>query len=176
MCRSLASVFRYSNDMENPLAETSEELIHLRNYLRIMNLRFNNEIEFKINVDLACLVALIPRLSLQPIVENAIVHGLRDKRGEKIIEFISCLEQQDIIFTIKDNGIGMDAKTITQQFLSGREDVLSRGSSIGLANIDSRIKLLFGNKYGVILESTLGRGSSVSIRVPFQTEKKHEYS
>lgn len=167
MCRSLANVFRYSSDMSEPLAEVGEELVHLRNYLHVMNVRVNNEIEFDIEVDPSLLSEKIPRLSLQPLVENALLHGLRNKRGAKRLELRGRPAGSDFVLTVSDNGVGMNAEAVSRRLREGRGEVLNRSSSIGLANIDSRIKLLFGERYGVTVESVAGEGSAVSLRVPF---------
>ncbi len=171
MCRSLAKVFRYSSDMAQPTATIADELSHLRNYLHVMNLRTNNEVNFDIDVDPSLLGCEIPRLSLQPIVENAILHGLKNKRGEKRLSLSVQGGGQGIQIAITDNGIGMDADAVERRLREGGLEVLNRGSSIGLANIDERIKLLFGANYGVSLRSVRGEGSTVSIIIPRRSEE-----
>lgn len=166
LCRALSQIFRYSLSMKDALATIEEELIHLRNYLYIINIRTQNSIKINIDVDSSLLKECIPKLSIQPLVENSISHGFKNKHGDKKI-FIKVDSLDNLlIICVTDNGLGMDAALINAHLASSEKDVLEKNSSIGLDNINARIKLLFGSEYGVTVESTLGEGSSTLLSLP----------
>lgn len=166
LCIALSNIFRYSIDMIDPLSTVQNEIKHIKNYMYVMNTRMQNSIELNIEIDDEFLQDRIPRISIQPLVENSIQHGLKNKRGDKKIS-ISCIrDDEKLILTVSDNGTGMDAEKINSILQNPEEDVLEKGSSIGLSNIDTRVKILFGNEYGVRVESEDNAGSSVSICIP----------
>jgi len=167
LSKALSNLFRYSLDMEEPLSTIEDEIKHLKNYIYIMNVRENNSIHFEINIDSNLLKESIPKLSLQPLVENSIQHGLRNKRGEKKIWITGKLnEDGDIVISVHDNGVGMDAEQINSQLENPRFDALEVKKSIGLSNINARVKILFGNNYGVKIYSKSGEGSVVTLLIP----------
>ena len=144
LCQAMANIFRYSIDMQDPLSTVASEIVHLKNYLYVMNVRTRNEIELEIDIDQDLLGERVPRLSLQPLVENAISHGLVEKRGSKKIAIDGIARDGDLVLSICDNGVGMDAEAINRQLREENADTFGRSTSIGLANINARIKLLFG--------------------------------
>lgn len=169
LCRAMSNVFRYSIDMKEAVASIGDEIVHLKNYMFIMNVRTQNSIEFEILIDRALLAEKVPRLTLQPLVENALNHGLKNKRGQKKIVLEAASSGNDILLSVSDNGIGMDAEEINRQLTSDPETVLEKSASIGLANINARIALLFGESYGIAVKSTKGEGSRVTLRIPRKT-------
>jgi sensor histidine kinase YesM len=158
LCRALSNIFRYSIDMKEDLATIGDEILNVKNYMHVMNARTRNGIRLDIRVDPGLLGERVPRLSLQPLVENALIHGLKDKRGEKSIVIGSDARDGRVELFVADNGVGMDT--------SESGDRLARDSSIGLRNIDARLKLLFGDEYGVRIESEPGEGCRVSLILP----------
>ncbi len=162
----MANIFRYSIDMQDPLSTIGNEIVHLKNYMYVVNVRTQNGIELEIDIDQDLLGEKIPRLSLQPLVENAISHGLMEKRGSKRIAIDGAAQNGDLILSIFDNGVGMDAETINRQLREENAEAFGRSKSIGLANINARIKLLFGEAYGVSVQSQPHEGSTVTLRVP----------
>jgi len=170
LCKALSNLFRYSLDMEEPLSTIEDEIKHLKNYIYIMNVRENNSINFEISMDNNLLKENIPKLSIQPLVENSIQHGLRNKRGEKKIWITGELNNDnDIAISVYDNGIGMDADQINSYLENPRFDALEIKSSIGLSNINARVKILFGDNYGVKIYSRSGEGSMVVLLIPHKT-------
>ncbi|MDA3955634.1 sensor histidine kinase [Oceanispirochaeta sp.] len=166
LCNALSNVFRYSIDMKDPLSTIDKEILHIKNYMYIMNTRTKNSIELEIQLMQDLMNIKIPRLTLQPIVENSVNHGLKNKRGIKKIYIKAVWENDDVILTITDNGVGMDTERIQGQLSVDPERTLGLKSSIGLSNIHSRIYMLFGPSYGVSLSSKFGEGSTVSLRIP----------
>jgi sensor histidine kinase YesM len=170
LCRALSNVFRYSIDSADSLSTIRDEIVNVKNYMHVMNARMNGAIILDMRVDPTMLDERVPRLCLQPLVENAIVHGLKDKRGERRLSISGELEGELIILSVQDNGVGMDETTIEAALSGGPRAALSGSSSIGLRNIDSRIKLLFGAQFGVSVKSVPGSGCLVSLSMPRRTD------
>jgi len=166
LCKALSNIFRYSLDMKNPLATVEDEIKHLKNYMYVMNIRENSAINYQIDIDNRLLKMSIPRISIQPLVENSLQHGLRNKHGEKRIWIRGVLEDNNIVISVIDNGIGMNAELINSSLENPNSDVLEKESSIGLNNINTRVKLLFGSNYGIRVYSENGKGSKVSLYIP----------
>lgn len=166
MSQSLALIFRYSLNMKNPFSTVEHEIAHLKNYTYVMDMRMHDNIQYTFDVDETTLKSKLPRLSLQPIVENAINHGLRNKRGKKKIGIQIKRKQMDLVICIEDNGIGMDTSAINESLSKNELDFVEKGNSIGLHNINARLKMLYGNTYGMYLESTLGEGTKVFMILP----------
>jgi sensor histidine kinase YesM len=172
LCKALSNLFRYSLDMQEPLSTVENEIRHIKNYLYIVNVRENNAIDIEFDIDNRILKGLVPRISIQPLVENSIQHGLRNKRGDKRLWIKGVLEKDNIVLSVRDNGTGMDAGLINSQMENGKADALGKKSSIGLSNINSRVKILFGNEYGIRVFCREGEGSTVSLYVPYREEEK----
>lgn len=166
MSQSLALIFRYSLNMKDPFSTVENEIAHLKNYIYVMDMRMHDNIQYTFDVDEMILKSKLPRLSLQPIVENAINHGLRNKRGKKKIGIQIKREQMDLVICIEDNGIGLDTSAINESLRKNELDFVEKGNSIGLHNINARLKMLYGNQYGMHLESTLGEGTKVFMILP----------
>jgi sensor histidine kinase YesM len=166
LCRALSNIFRYSIDMKEDLSTVRNEIVNVKNYMYVMNARMGGGVELDIRIDGDILGEKVPRLSLQPLVENALIHGLKDKRGEKTLAIEGGAKEGGILLSVVDNGVGMDGREIDRALAGGSAEVLGRDSLIGLCNINARVKLLFGEGYGVSVESGRGRGCRVSIFVP----------
>lgn len=170
MSQSLALIFRYSLNMKDPFSTVENEIAHLKNYIYVMDMRMHDNIQYTFDVDEMILKSKLPRLSLQPIVENAINHGLRNKRGKKKIGIQIKREQMDLVICIEDNGIGLDTSAINESLRKNELDFVEKGNSIGLHNINARLKMLYGNQYGMHLESMLGEGTKVFMILPDRGE------
>lgn len=170
LCRALSDIFRYSLDMKDPFSTLEKELFHLKNYMFVINERMQNTIMMRVNVDPALLKARLPRLSLQPLVENAIKHGLKDKRGEKQIQVQAEVNDGTLCITVSDNGVGMDVDAVNKKLAHSEQKALRRGSSIGMDNINARIQILFGKQYGLRVKPSAEGGSCVQIHLPYLKE------
>ena len=170
MSQSLALIFRYSLNMKDPFSTVENEIVHLKNYIYVMDMRMHDNIQYTFDVDEMTLKSKLPRLSLQPIVENAINHGLRNKRGKKKIGIQIKREQMDLVICIEDNGIGLDTSAINESLRKNELEFVEKGNSIGLHNINARLKMLYGNQYGMHLESMLGEGTKVFMILPDRGE------
>lgn len=174
MAKSLSDFFRYSIQSKAPLVSLNEELHIVESYIKIQNYRFNNKYQVSICLDDENLRQIgIPRLTLQPIVENALLHGLRNSlRTAEHVYIHAYSTQKRVIITVHDEGCGIDEDLLekmnfflSQPFTVGPESV-KNGTSIGLNNINERIKLHYGNEYGVKLFSSLNYGTTVEISLP----------
>ncbi len=166
LCQSLSNIFRYSLDMKHPYSTVVKEINHLKNYIFVMNVRMREEVKYGFDIEEAVLQDSIPRLSLQPLVENALNHGLKNKHGEKSVEIRAWEEDGLLLVSVTDNGVGMDGEEMNRRLRENDRDAMESGSSIGLGNINARMKMLYGEEYGVFVESAVGKGSRVLLRIP----------
>lgn len=163
LSQSLSNIFRYSLDMRNPFSTVSKEIAHLKNYIYVMNVRMMNEVEYIFDVEEDVLQDTLPRISIQPLVENAINHGLRNAHGEKKVWVRAFQEGEHLRITVEDNGVGISRQRMSELLNdSGTE----KGDSIGLSNIHSRMQMLYGKEFGVTIESEEGQGTKVSLHIP----------
>ncbi len=165
LCQSLSNIFRYSLDIKHPFSTVAKEIVHLKNYIFVMNVRMRDNVTYSFDIDESVLQDSIPRISIQPLVENAINHGLRNKKGEKTIAIQAVKEDGILKIAVKDNGVGMDADEMNQRLKQNRIDVVETGNSIGLFNINARMKMLYGEKFGLLIESS-DAGTNVILRIP----------
>ena len=183
MVEALGAFFRYSISRKGTLVTLRDEIANINNYMLIQRYRFNNRFSLEIIIDEEDEVAYdfkIPRLIIQPVVENAIFHGLEEKLegGKVVIEVI--VTDRHLILTISDNGKGISKEELERinarihsadKRLEDGEEVRQRNTGIALPNIHKRIQLLFGEEYGVNVYSTLGQGTDVEITVPANYER-----
>jgi len=167
LCRALSNIFRYSLNMETPFATLADEILHIKNYMYIMNVRTNNSVELDIQIDSDLLKVKLPRLSIQPLVENSLQHGLKNKHGEKNIIISAVQDGGRLLISVADNGLGMETSVINDELLNPNTDALTQNTSIGLRNINARAKLLYGEGFGVSVDSKIGQGSKVTLEIPF---------
>lgn len=168
--RSLSEMFRYVIREPDKLATLSAELTHLNHYMHIQQQRFKEKLDYTVEMDKALEHVLIPKLTLQPIVENAFFHGLENKTGAWSIYIRIQTYHDDVSITVEDNGIGIDHQTLglLQQRLQREQENWSGGNRIGLSNIASRIKMRFGAKYGLDIASVEHSGTKVTVRIPIE--------
>ncbi len=163
---ALARFFRISLSKGKSIITVKDELEHVRNYLMIQQMRFKNKFEYKIeaNEDVLNLVSL--KLTLQPLVENAIYHGMEFMDGDGEIRVEVYRKEEELRFLVRDNGLGMTEKQVEE--LLGEEHHVSskRGSGIGVKNVMERIKLYFGDDYGLSIWSEPDEGTTITIRLP----------
>jgi two-component system sensor histidine kinase YesM len=163
MVESLGYLLRSSISLKEPLIPLAQELEIVSHYLNIQRIRFEERLEFRLLIPEALMPVLIPKLSLQPLVENAVNYAL-EKMTKTCVITITAEEKDGLIeVTVSDNGPGMD-ESILARLKSG--EVKPQGSGVGLRNIDERIRLLFGEIYGLDIASRRGEGTSVTLRMP----------
>ena len=170
LSQSLSNIFRYSLNMKEQLSTVAQEINHLKNYCYVMSVRMQDNIEYVYDIDESLLKERIPRISIQPLVENALNHGLRNKRGEKKVQIRIKRQEENLVISVRDNGMGMNAEQINESLRKNEMIQTEKGSSIGLYNINARVKILYGDQYGIHIESAPGEGTCVFIVLP--AEKK----
>lgn len=164
MINSLGDLFRLGISRENNLITIREEIDYAKSYVDIMNNRVKDNIlfNFKINEDIYGYLTL--KLTLQPIIENAISHGMKGKLGHGIVNILGYAEGEQIIFKVADNGIGIK-KELLDEIKTSLSNELP-GKSIGIFNVQKRIQLYFGKEYGLSIESMPGMGTIVKLVIP----------
>ncbi len=165
--KSLRYVLENTGTISVPL---SKEMNYIVTYIKIIKFRFADKINYSSNVDEsidADNCSVLPLL-LQPIVENAVLHGLENVVNGNIVMSVMKTDEDMMSITIEDDGCGMDEKQLTEirQKLDNPGDI--PGKSIGLYNINQRIKLFYGEKYGMQVESTLNEGTKVILNIPMR--------
>ena len=162
MVTSLAKLFRISISKGHELITIEKEIQHAQSYLRIETFRYKNQFTYTFDVDENCLGYLCNKITLQPIIENAIYHGLNRMVDEGEITIRIREDGDDIILSVEDNGIGMTEEQC-QEIL--RKEPGDR-TGIGIKNVNDRIKIYFGEEYGLTITSELDEGTCVDIRMP----------
>ncbi len=163
---ALARFFRISLSRGKSIIPVKDELEHVRNYLMIQQMRFKNKFVYQIEAEPEVLSLASLKLMLQPLVENAIYHGMEFMDGDGEIVVKAWRQEGNLRFTIEDNGLGMTAEQAAG-LLTGRTHGSSRrGSGIGVKNVNERIRLYFGEEYGLVIWSEPDEGTKVEICLP----------
>ncbi len=169
MVGSLSDFFRTTLNQGRDVVSIKDEIRHVRSYLEIQSVRYKDILEYSIEVPEELYEYSIPKITLQPLVENALYHGIKNKRGMGHIRISGEKVANYMLLYVEDNGIG-----ITDERLKQISDKINYGKSeddevFGLSNINERIRLKFGNRYGIHVDSTYGEGSKVSLMLPLET-------
>lgn len=165
---ALARFFRISLSRGKSIITVRDELEHVRNYLMIQQMRFKNKFTYTIDAGEDVMEFASLKLMLQPLVENAIYHGMEFMDGDGEILVRAEKREGDLWFEVRDNGLGM-TKEQADSLLSDKPHVSSRrGSGIGVKNVNERIRLYFGEDYGLYIRSEPDEGTSIQIRLPAQ--------
>lgn len=172
LSQSLSNIFHYCLDMKHPFSTVAKEIIHLKNYIYVMDVRMRGEIKYIFEIKENVLQDTLPRLSIQPLVENAINHGLKNARGEKYVIIRAYEKDEDLCIVVEDNGIGMDKEKLEELLTNPKE--INGKDSIGIWNIHLRMKMLYGESYGLKLESEEGKGTKVYLKIPRKTMNEVE--
>lgn len=162
MVNALAKLFRISISKGHELITIEKEVEHAGSYLKIQNFRYKNQFSYDFQIEEECLRYYCNKITLQPIIENAIYHGLDRMVDEGHIQIRIYSEGEDVIFRVEDNGVGMSE----EQCRSILHKEPGDNSGIGIKNVNDRIKIYFGKEYGLSIESELDEGTTVIIRMP----------
>lgn len=168
MLVKLAGMFRRSTRSTGQLVPFHEEFHQVRDYLDLEQARFPERLRVRYDVDPQVLTVSIPALSLQPLVENAVQHGIAPKRTPGTVSISARLDflAMRVEIDVRDDGVGMPPERLREVLRPGYRS--PRGSGVGLANVDERLKRLFGDRYRLRVESRPGRGTRVELRVPIR--------
>lgn len=166
---SLGKLLRYSMKWVSGNVLVEQELEYIKNYMTLINLRFDYEIYLSLNIPELILKQEIPKMSLQPIVENAICHGIEQMAEDTNIYIKGLLEGDDCVIEITDAGKGMtedEVKRLKQKIAGEIDSNGGSGNGIGLKNVQDRIHIAFGEKYGIEIASMIGCYTKIRVRIP----------
>ncbi len=162
MVNALARLFRISISRGHELIPIRAEMQHAESYLQIQKHRYQNQFTYRFDVDDSCLECLCNKITLQPIIENAIYHGINGLVDEGEIVIVIRPDGKDIVMTVSDNGVGMEREQIAAIMQKERSD----HAGIGIKNVNDRLKIYFGDDYGITIDSEPDEGTTVTIRMP----------
>lgn len=172
MVGSLSEFFRTSLNQGKDILSIKEELHHVKSYLEIQQVRYQDILRYEIHVPEELYSYCIPKITIQPIVENALYHGIKNKRGQGCITVSGKLEEEHLVLQVEDNGIGIRKERLLQVREGIRDKVATGNDIYGLYNVNERIRLNFGEQYGISIESTYGEGTVVRIVLPCVEQEK----
>ena len=163
MVSNLSSFFRHSLSRGEDVITLEEEEHHVRSYLQIQHARYKDIMEYSLEIDPRLHSTMLPKLTLQPLVENALYHGIKLKRAVGHIRIAGWMEDDFVILQVADNGMGM-----TPERLAHLRKAMEREERVGfgISAVNQRLHLMFGQEYGLSFDSQEGIGTTVTIRIP----------
>ena len=172
MTSALSKLFRISISKGRELISITEEIAHVQSYLTIQEMRYRDKFRYLIDIDPDIHDMQILKITLQPLVENSIYHGIKEVEHQGFISITGRKNGEDLVFEVCDNGRGMDKKKLNSLIeavtaLPEDQDSLDLNrQGMGVRNVHERIRLYFGNDYGLSFESSLGEGTVITVRIP----------
>ena len=167
MVGSLSEFFRTSLNQGKDIITVREEMQHARSYLEIQQMRYQDILRYEIVVAEELMDCLIPKITIQPLVENALYHGIKNKRGLGTIQISGIREGNLAVLQVNDDGIGMEEERLARVREGIRNHAPTDSGIYGLYNVNERIRLNFGEAYGITIDSTYGKGTSIRICLPW---------
>ncbi len=165
--QALSNFYKLTLSRKDPVTDTASELQHVALYVELQNMRFEEKIDLVEDIPDELLTVRLPKLTLQPIVENSILHGIREKESrEGTIVIAGWVDGDDALLLVSDDGVGMDEKTLAAVLSGDNEN--TTGTNIAVSNTHRRLQILFGEAYGLTYRSRPGEGTEVEIRVPLR--------
>ena len=168
MTASLARLLRQSISNEDEVVPIANEVEYARGYLTIQKMRYKDKLEFQIEVDSSILYIPLIKLVLQPIIENAIYHGLKYKESKGLLIVKGFMKDGNAVLQVIDDGVGMDEETFAHIYDKHKVNYHSNG--VGVYNVQKRLKLYYGEDYGITYTSELGKGTTATITIPGRQE------
>ena len=168
MTASLARLLRQSISNEDEVVPIANEVEYARGYLTIQKMRYKDKLEFQIDVDPSILHIPLIKLVLQPIIENAIYHGLKYKESKGLLIVKGFMKDGNAVLQVIDDGVGMDEETLAHIYDKHKVNYHSNG--VGVYNVQKRLKLYYGDDYGITYESEKGKGTTATITIPGRQE------
>lgn len=172
MTAALARLLRQSISNEDELVSIGQEIEYARSYLTIQKMRYKDKLEFQIEVEPTVKYIQIIKLVLQPIIENAIYHGLKYKESKGLLIVRGYVKGDNAVLEVIDNGVGMEPETLAHIF--ERHKVNYHSNGVGVYNVQKRLQLYYGSEYGITYQSVKGEGTTAIITIPMKQEESHE--
>ena len=172
MTASLARLLRQSISNEDETVLIGQEIQYVKSYLTIQKMRYKDKLEFEIRVDPSINSVHIVKLVLQPIVENAIYHGLKYKESKGMLTVTGYRKNGNAVIEIADDGVGMDEETLEHIF--EKHKVNYRSNGVGVYNVQRRLSMYYGKEYGLSYKSEKGKGTTVTVVSPIDQEEHYE--
>ncbi|MCR4989315.1 MAG: sensor histidine kinase [Lachnospiraceae bacterium] len=163
---SLSTFFRQVLSQGREIITVREEEQHIRSYLDIQQVRYADILDYEIDIDNSIYDYAILKMTLQPLVENSLYHGIKYKRAKGTIRVTGQKENGNIVFHISDDGVGMDPETLNKLRVEITRRCKDTATGFGLANVSERIRMHFGNEYGMQIDSTKDVGTDIKITIP----------
>ncbi len=169
MVASLSNYFRFSLSRGKNVITLEEEEQHIRSYLEIQQMRYRDLMDYEIDIPIQLKKYILPKLTLQPLVENALYHGIKNTRRKGFITLTGRAQNDRIILEVTDDGCGMEKERLNEVRASLRDGMRE---GFGLRTVHQRIQIMFGVEYGLALDSTPDVGTKVTVTIPMQTSDK----
>ncbi len=163
---NLSSFFRVTLNKGDDMALVEQECIHVESYLKIQQIRYQDILSYEIEIPQELKQYRIPKITLQPLVENALYHGIKNKRGQGSIKIGGREEEERFLLWVSDNGIGMKEERLSEIREALKPEARRRKDSYGLYNVNERLRLKFGAESYLDIESEYGRGTTVKVCLP----------
>jgi two-component system sensor histidine kinase YesM len=167
---ALVKLLRISTNLGKEMISLSEEIEYVKNYIVIQKLRFNKATHIDYHIEENCMNIMVPKMILQPIVENSIIYGMEDEQQELHIKISAYLCAEQLFIEIRDDGPGIDPAILKTIF--DNDSSKSKFSKVGLNNVNQRIKLYCGADFGLEIETEIGRGTRVLMNLPASPVQK----
>lgn len=168
MITYLSRLMRITIETNDIVTSIEEEIEHARMYLEIQQIRYEDKLEIHWDIDPEIMQYKMVKITLQPLIENAIYHGIKPKEGIGRIDIKAYKDQDGIVFELLDNGIGMNDRLQQRINQYTPIDDVIEDTHIGLTNVNRRIKLIFGDEYGITVKSNRNIGTLLLIKIPAQ--------
>lgn len=163
---SLSNFFRASLNQGKDIVTIKEDVGHVRSYLEIQQIRYQDILDYEIDIPDEINSYLIPKITIQPLVENALYHGIKNKRGKGKITITGSKHEDNVTISITDNGLGITEERLAVVLNNINNRSESEKTTYGLYNVNERIRLDFGEEYGINIDSDYGSGTTVSVKLP----------
>ena len=175
---AISSLIRASISNKKSIITIEQELDYVKNYIYIQHIRYKDRFDIIYDIDESLLKQAVPKLIIQPIVENAIIHGIENSKNKNLLYISVKRENECIIIIVKDTGIGMTDEKVSELLkepLNTEGDEQKAHTNLGLYAVHKRIQLMYGDLYGLTVQSQAGEGTTVTLHIPFTKKQEMFY-
>ena len=175
---AISSLIRASISNKKSIITIEQELDYVKNYIYIQHIRYKDRFDTIYDIDESLLKQAVPKLIIQPIVENAIIHGIENSKNKNLLYISVKRENECIIIIVKDTGIGMTDEKVSELLkepLNAEGDEQKAHTNLGLYAVHKRIQLMYGDLYGLTVQSQAGEGTTVTLHIPFTKKQEIFY-